>query len=332
MKNHTLIRTLLILATLTLLRNPAVAAPVGTAFTYQGRLTDAQGASANGLFDLQFTLFDAPTNGTPQGVVTNKDVAVTNGLVTVELDFGTNVFTGAARWLEIGVRPGTNTGAFSVLRPRQSVTPTPYSLFSVNSAGVLPGGQLAGTQTNAVNFTNPANTFTGSFSGDGSGLSNLNSANLTGTIAVVPVGSIIAWAKSLSGVPALPTNFQECNGQVLNDASSPLNGATLPDLNGANRFLRGNSMSGATGGVEQVVLTLDQLPSHNHPEQYANHFQAYNYTSVGGMGNVPILGSVPRQGAALDTTDPTTTGSVGANQPHENRPPFYDVVWIMRVK
>jgi len=36
--------------------------PVGTAFTYQGRLVDGAGP-ANGTYDLQFTLFDAVTAG-----------------------------------------------------------------------------------------------------------------------------------------------------------------------------------------------------------------------------------------------------------------------------
>src|ERR1700679_1314509 len=40
-------------------------------FTYQGRLMD-QGAPANGVYQAQFQLFDAATNGTAQGqTVTN---------------------------------------------------------------------------------------------------------------------------------------------------------------------------------------------------------------------------------------------------------------------
>ncbi len=38
------------------------AEPVGTAFTYQGRLTDAN-QPANDLYDFQFKLFDGSTGG-----------------------------------------------------------------------------------------------------------------------------------------------------------------------------------------------------------------------------------------------------------------------------
>ena len=104
------------------------AAPVGTAFTYQGRLTDG-GSPANGSYDFQFKLYDAASGGTQVGsTVTKEDVAVSDGLFTVELDFGTGVFTGDARHLEIGVRPGSSTSAYTTLMPRQTLTPTPYAL------------------------------------------------------------------------------------------------------------------------------------------------------------------------------------------------------------
>jgi hypothetical protein len=103
------------------------AVPIGTAFTYQGHLTDG-GSPANGTYDFQFKLHDAASAGNQLGTVTKEDVTVTDGLFTVVLDFGIGAFTGDARWLEIGVRPGTSTGAFTVLSPRQALTPSPYTL------------------------------------------------------------------------------------------------------------------------------------------------------------------------------------------------------------
>lgn len=76
----------------------------GTAFSHQGFLTDA-GEAANGVFDLQFTPFDAATAGTAQAssnVI--SAIAISNGLFTVTLDFGASVFNGSARWLETAVR------------------------------------------------------------------------------------------------------------------------------------------------------------------------------------------------------------------------------------
>ncbi len=115
----------------------------GTAFTHQGRLTD-NGAAANGLYDLQFAVFDAVSAGTQQGVtLTRDDVQVTNGVFSVTLDFGATPFNGAARWLQISVRPGASTGAFTVLTPRQPLSATPYAIRALNAAS-------ADTATNAT--------------------------------------------------------------------------------------------------------------------------------------------------------------------------------------
>jgi len=67
----------------------------GTAFTYQGRLND-NGAAANANYDLRFTIYDAITNGAAQSApLTSAPTAVSNGLFSVTLDFGSGVFPGA---------------------------------------------------------------------------------------------------------------------------------------------------------------------------------------------------------------------------------------------
>jgi hypothetical protein len=104
-----------------------VQAAVGTAFTYQGRLTDG-GNPANGEYDFEFTLYGAASSGTPVHLVKKGDVTVSDGLFTVELDFGSGIFIGEARYLEIGVRPGSSIGAYTTLSPRQELTPAPYAL------------------------------------------------------------------------------------------------------------------------------------------------------------------------------------------------------------
>lgn len=110
----------------------------GTAFTYQGRLTDA-GNPANGDYDLKFSIFDDPSAGSQIGdSVTNSPVTVSNGLFTVTLDFGAGMFDGAARWLEIGVASG-GSGAFALLTPRQPLTPTPYAIHAGSAASATPG-------------------------------------------------------------------------------------------------------------------------------------------------------------------------------------------------
>jgi hypothetical protein len=59
-----------------------------TAFVYQGQLVN-NGVAANGSFDLQISLLDAPTNGNfIAGPLTNAATTVSNGLFTVQVDFG----------------------------------------------------------------------------------------------------------------------------------------------------------------------------------------------------------------------------------------------------
>ena len=107
-------------------------APVGTVFTYQGKLTDG-GAPADGTYDFEFKLYDALSGGSQVGsTVPLGDVAVADGLFTVQLDFG-NVFDGTALFLEIGVRPGASIGAYTPLTPRQALTATPFAIYAAKA-------------------------------------------------------------------------------------------------------------------------------------------------------------------------------------------------------
>src|SRR5437879_1175353 len=96
-----------------LLSSRGVAAPLGTAFSYQGRLLES-GAPANGHYDLQFALFTSEAGvSLSAGPLTNTEVTISNGVFTALLDFGTNVFSGAGCWLEIAVRPAAAHGNFT---------------------------------------------------------------------------------------------------------------------------------------------------------------------------------------------------------------------------
>lgn len=108
-------------------RNAGVQAILGTGFTYQGRLNDG-GSLASGAYDFEFKLYDDSTNGSQVGSAITATVPITDGLFTVSLDFGNNIFNGEVRWLEIGVRPGGSTVTRTTLSPRQPLTPVPYAL------------------------------------------------------------------------------------------------------------------------------------------------------------------------------------------------------------
>ena len=94
---------------------------------------------------MRFAVCDALTNGSIiAGPLTNSATVITNGLFCVMLDFGSGVFTGADRWLDLAVR--TNGGAtFVPLTPRQQVTPAPYAIAAASVVGAVPANQLTGT-------------------------------------------------------------------------------------------------------------------------------------------------------------------------------------------
>src|ERR1035438_6426468 len=119
------------IAAMTLVGHLIEAASPSTAFTYQGRLFDG-GVPANGLYDLQFTNYDAATGGSALGAFNTNALPVTNGLFTVALDFGA-VFDGTPRWLEISER--TNGGGPPPPRPPPHFGPPPPTPRSAPGAG-----------------------------------------------------------------------------------------------------------------------------------------------------------------------------------------------------
>jgi len=139
--------------------NVSNAAPMGTAFTYQGRLM-RKNKAVKGLYDFDFKLFDDQYTGTQLGSGINiYNLDVIKGYFTIELDFGDdpNIFNGDARWLEIDVRPGDSNDPndFVTLSPRQEITPTPYALYAM-TAGHIPGGVTgSGTANYIAKFTGP---------------------------------------------------------------------------------------------------------------------------------------------------------------------------------
>jgi hypothetical protein len=123
----------------------------GTTFTYQGRLTDG-GAAANGAYDLRFILYNAAVGGAQVGpIVTQNDLAVSGGLFNATLDFGA-IFNGTALYLEIAVRPGSSSGSYTPLSPRQALTPAPYAHYATR-AGIAASATTAQTATQALSAT-----------------------------------------------------------------------------------------------------------------------------------------------------------------------------------
>ncbi len=74
-----------------------IQSPLGTSFTYQGELKQSCTA-VNGTADFRFDLWDAASGGNQVATWTVPGVSVSEGILTVQLDFG-DVFNGDARWL-----------------------------------------------------------------------------------------------------------------------------------------------------------------------------------------------------------------------------------------
>lgn len=144
--------------------------------------------------------------------------------------------------------------------------------------------------------------------------------------AGMPLGTIIAWHKSLTGTPNLPDGWVECNGQILNDPFSAYNGQTMPDLNNPKEswnmkgsFLRGDTSSG--------VYEDDAFQGHWHEKTLDTNIAA-GFSGIGGRygdGNI-VNQQYPIQNPISDGTNGTPrTGS-------ETRPTNMSVVWIIKVK
>src|SRR5690554_6642280 len=117
--------------------NVAVAAPLGTGFSFQGQIKH-NGSPLNGTKTLRFSLWDAQstTPGMGGSQLGNNQiiplVPVSNGLFVVPLnaagEFGADAFNGDARFLQVEVCETTNCSVRTILSPRQMITAVPYAL------------------------------------------------------------------------------------------------------------------------------------------------------------------------------------------------------------
>jgi len=130
-------------STLLLVGGLALVSAQGSAFTYQGRLNDGSNP-ANGNYEILFRPFGVFTGGSQLTIPNVRFVAVTNGLFTTTMDFGPSIFDGNPRYLQLEVRTNGATG-YTILGPRQTLAPAPYSIFSAQ-AGNVPNGAIGSAQ------------------------------------------------------------------------------------------------------------------------------------------------------------------------------------------
>ena len=141
----------------------------------------------------------------------------------------------------------------------------------------------------------------------------LSAPNLNRT--TVPAGGIIMFSGSLGDLP---------DGWVLCDGS---NGT--PDLR--DRFVvgaHGGYSQGATGGQDAVTLTEAQMPEHSHDVRRNGHEDVDHHHNRFG-DHIAGRDVTFEATEVYDDSDPI--GATGGGLPHENRPPYYALAFIMRV-
>jgi len=289
------------------------AAPVGTAFTYQGRLMDAN-HPADGLYDIAFVLFDAPEGPNEIYATGVEDLDVIDGYFTVELDFGSRVFEGNRRWLEAAVRPydSNDPRAYISLSPRIELTPAPYALYA-KTAGGDNDWMLSGNDMYSLPSGNVGIGKSPSVKLDVDGDININSAyKIKGdTVLSTPGGaSIFVGVGAGENTTGYPNTFVGDYAGYANTTGTwnTFVGSTAGYVNttgssntflgddsgyanttgSSNTFVGSNAGCGNTTGSWNTFLGDDAGYFNN--EGYSNTFIGYyaGYLNTAGSGNVFI--------------------------------------------
>jgi cytoskeletal protein CcmA (bactofilin family) len=173
------------------------------------------------------------------------------------------------------------------------------------------------TTLNSPTNVNSTLTVSGNISASGSTVT----ANTFVGYGITPVGGIMMWSGSTADFDASgngKTNTKMDGWALCNSANG------TPDLRG--RFIVGYNpydgdynSTGKTGGETRHVLSVNEMPSHSH--QYETRGVGKNNDWNAGTGY-----------ESFPANPKGTTYSTGGGGSHENRPPYYVLAFIMRVK
>ena len=155
----------------------------------------------------------------------------------------------------------------------------------------------------------------------------------SGSLGVAPVGAIVAWTNHITGTPALPANWELCDGTPVANTSSPMVGQNKPSLNGAGgtgHFLRGSDVTG--------TIQAQQVITHNHafgtlvisPNPHSHGVANSGANASPGLAATnAISGTTPTTSVSLAIAGSTDVPSTANGT--ETRPINMSVKWIIRV-
>ncbi len=280
------LRGVILVAPLLMAFAAASAGALSTGFTYQGQLLQS-GLPTDGTCNFEFSLWDAvgggdpPTGGNRLGSIQAiNGVTLTNGLFTVVLNnsaqFGASAFSGADRYLQIGVSCGGS--ALLTLNPRQPLTATPYALYApsagsasgLSCSGCVVAGALGPGAVQANNLAFTPGTVTAITAGTGLSGGTITSSGTISNSGVLTVGASAPLAASGGQNPNIS----------LTGTVAVANGGTGTSTAAAARTSLGAAASGANSDITQ--LNGIQSPNNN------TWFGQSAFTAAGGTGNTAL--------------------------------------------
>lgn len=143
----------------------------------------------------------------------------------------------------------------------------------------------------------------------------------------IPRGLIAMWNGT-----QVPNGWALCNGQIVDDLQTPdLSGKFIVGWQSGNKDY---NLIGNTGGQDEVTLTTPEIPSHVHNFADAYYIEAHDDIGINGSqwigNNLHGSNKTDRDNSYVALWDHDTR-AVGGGQPHENRPPYYVLAYIIKL-
>ena len=305
-----------------------------TAFAYQGRLMLASGETLTSYsYSIRFSIYDQATGGTALWTCT-RDVRLSeHGQFSVDLSDPTNssdalgalFAANVDKTLYIGLavlKVGNAVLNDAEIAPRQKIMTVPKASWAANCKAAKGNLSVAGASgANTANITQALSA--GSISTPGEfkcgtlAVGGLTAPNITvkGAVegkGVIPVGGIVIWS---GYVDNMPSGWALCNGS---DGTPDLRARFVVGAGGSGYNL------GSKAGEAAHKLTAEEMPKHRH----SYSFTGADLALVWASGNSLYC----QHNQYSNNKNSPWTDYAGGDQPHENRPPYYALCYIMRVR